>query len=103
VEETVMLEAKLRQIHRTVGIYLVGFLALQALTGLLMALGTLMGTGNALWYTIMQAIHYDWNPLGSAYRVLLGVMTVGQGLGGLCIYLLIRARLAKTATAPPKP
>jgi len=50
----------------------------------------------------MQAIHYDWNPLGTAYRVLLGVMTAGQGLGGLCIYLLIRARLAKTAASPPK-
>ena len=29
-----MLEANIRKIHRTVGIYLVGFLALQAITGL---------------------------------------------------------------------
>jgi hypothetical protein len=34
-----MLEAKIRKMHRTVGVYLVGFLILQAITGLFISLG----------------------------------------------------------------
>ena len=89
-----MLEANIRKIHRTVGLYLVGFLVLQAFTGLLIALGTLLGISReTLWLTIMIHIHHDWNPVGSAYRILLGGLAIGQGLGGLAIYLLMRSRL----------
>jgi hypothetical protein len=92
-----MLETNIRKIHRTVGIYLVGFLALQALTGLLIALGTLMGTPReSFWFTVMAWIHHEWNPVGSAYRILLGALATGQGLGGLAIYLLMRSRLKKS-------
>jgi hypothetical protein len=92
-----MLEANIRKIHRTVGVYLVGFLALQVLTGLFISWGTLMDTPrDSFWLTAMALIHHDWNPVGSAYRILLGALTIGQGLGGLAIYLLIRARQTKS-------
>jgi hypothetical protein len=89
-----MWEASIRKIHRTAGIYLVGFLAIQALTGLFISLDTLVGTsGDSFWFRASAWIHHGWNPVGSAYRILLGAMTIGQGLGGLAIYLLMRARL----------
>jgi hypothetical protein len=98
-----MLETELRKIHRTVGIYLVAFLALQALSGLFIALGTLTGVPReTLWFAIVAGFHHDWNPVGSAYRILLGAMVVGQGLGGVLIYLMIRARAPKPASPPPK-
>jgi hypothetical protein len=91
-----MLEANVRKIHRTVGIYLVGFLALQLASGLFISLDTLMGTpGDSMWLGVMAWIHHGWNPVGSVYRILLGALALAQGLGGVIIYLLIRARLTK--------
>jgi hypothetical protein len=92
-----MLEAPLRKIHRTVGIYLAAFLAIQAITGLFIALGTLLGTPReSLWFAVVAGIHHDWNPVGSACRILLGVVAAGQSLGGVILYLLVRARLKQT-------
>jgi hypothetical protein len=92
-----MLEANIRKMHRTVGIYLVGFLALQALTGLFISLWTLTGSPrDGFWFTAMAWIHHGWNPVGSAYRILLGALAIGQGLGGLAIYLVMRSRLNKS-------
>jgi hypothetical protein len=92
-----MLETTIRKTHRTIGIYLVGFLALQALTGLFISLGTLMDfPRDSFWFTIMAWIHHQWNPVGSVYRILLGALAIGQGLGGLAIYLLMRSRLNKS-------
>ena len=90
------MEATVRKIHRIVGIYLAGFLALQAITGLFIALATLLGIPrDSLWFSLVAGIHYDWNPVGSAYRLLLGAMATGQALGGVVIYLLMRSRLPK--------
>ncbi len=92
-----MLEANVRKIHRTVGVYLVGFLALQALTGLFISLGTLMDTPReTFWFAAMAWIHHEWNPVGNVYRILLGALVTAQGLGGLVIYLLMRSRLRKS-------
>lgn len=92
-----MLEANVRKIHRTVGVYLVGFLALQALTGLFISLGTLMDTPReTLWFAALAWIHHEWNPVGNVYRILLGALATAQGLGGLVIYLLMRSRLRKS-------
>lgn len=92
-----MLEANIRRIHRTVGVYLAGFLALQAITGLFISLWTLTGAaGNGFGFTAMTWIHHEWNPIGSVYRILLGALATGQGLGGLAIYLLMRSRLNKS-------
>jgi hypothetical protein len=91
-----MLEAKVRKIHRTVGIYLVGFLALQLVTGLFISLGTLMDTPrDTFWFAAMAWIHHEWNPVGSVYRILLGALAIAQALGGVVIYLLMRARLTQ--------
>jgi hypothetical protein len=91
------LEATIRKIHRTVGIYLAGFLALQAISGLFIALATLLGTpaipSGLPW---SQGMHHDWNPAGSAYRILLGALVTGQALGGLVIYLVMRSRVHKS-------
>jgi hypothetical protein len=98
-----MWETELRRIHRTVGIYLVAFLALQALSGLFIALGTLTGAArDTLWFAAAAGFHHDWNPVGSVYRILLGAAILGQGLGGVLIYLIIRARTPKPAPEPPK-
>jgi RsiW-degrading membrane proteinase PrsW (M82 family) len=92
-----MVEAGLRKIHRTFGIYLVGFLGLQAITGLFIALGTLASTpSDTWWFALAAAIHHEWNPIGSVYRVILAVFTAAQGIGGVIIYLLIRARQRKS-------
>jgi hypothetical protein len=91
------LEATFRKIHRTVGLYLAVFLVIQAVTGLFIALATLLGTPpSTLWLAILAGIHHDWNPVGSAYRILLGALVAGQALGGLVIYLLMWSRLHKS-------
>jgi hypothetical protein len=98
-----MLETELRKIHRTVGIYLAAFLVLQALSGLFISLGTLTDVPrDTLWFAILAGIHHDWNPVGSVYRILLGAVAAGQALGGVGIYLMIRARTPKPAPGPPK-
>lgn len=92
-----MLEANFRKIHRTVGIYLAGFLVLQTLTGLFISLWTLTGApGNDFWFRAMAWIHHGWNPMGNVYRILLGALATAQVLGGLTIYLLMRSRLRKS-------
>ncbi len=92
-----MLEANVRKIHRTMGIYLVGFLALQVITGLFISWGTLMDIPrDTFWFAAVAWIHHDWNPVGSVFRIVLGVLTIGQGLGGLAIYLLMRSRQKKS-------
>jgi len=92
-----MLEAQARKIHRSLGIYLVGFLALQAVTGLFISLGTLMDTPReTFWFAAVAWIHHQWNPVGSVYRILLGALAAAQGLGGLIIYMLMRARQPKS-------
>jgi hypothetical protein len=88
-----MLEATARKMHRTIGIYLVGFLALQLISGLLISLGTLMDTPrDTIWFSVMAWIHRDWNPVGSVFRIIVGALALAQGLGGAAIYLLSRAR-----------
>jgi len=44
---------------------------------------------------ILSTLHFGWNPLGGIYRVLLGLATLAQGISGIVIFLLIRARTRK--------
>jgi hypothetical protein len=85
-------EGKVRTIHYHLGIAYVGFLLLQVVPGLLMSLGMLLGATNSGWYQVLYTIHADWNPLGAAYRVILGVATVVQATLGITIYFMSRAR-----------
>ncbi len=89
-------EGKVRTIHYHLGIAYVGFLLLQVLPGLLMSLGMLLGATNSGWYQVLYTIHADWNPLGAAYRVILGLATVVQATLGITIYFLSRARFKKS-------
>jgi succinate dehydrogenase/fumarate reductase cytochrome b subunit len=88
-----MTEAKVRKLHRHLGIVLVGFLALQGVTGLLLAWGDL--TKVETLSQLAGAIHFGWNPWGSVYRILLSLATAAQGLTGIAIYLWIRGRMQK--------
>lgn len=99
-----MQEVEVRKIHRTLGIIIVWFLAIQVLTGLLIALGALMGTPDeASWLSSVKAVHWDWNPLGSILRLVLGLATLAQGIGGIIIYRMIQARMAKASGGGKKP
>jgi hypothetical protein len=85
-----MKEPEVRQFHRNLGIILVWFLAGQALTGLVL---TLAPAGQVSWLAKAAGVlHYDWDPLGSLYRVLLAAATAAQGISGIIIYLKIRER-----------
>ena len=93
-----MLEPGVRKVHRSVGIYLVAFLAIQALTGLLISMETLSGSDRTgLWSALVAGIHHDWNPVGSVFRIILGVFTALQGITGVIIFMLMRARTRKQA------
>ncbi len=88
-----MSEVGLRKFHRNNGIILVWFLAVQAVTGLLLAAGTLGGVPDSTsWFKAMTTIHTGWDPLGSIYRILLAVFTAVQGVTGIIIYFMIRSR-----------
>ncbi len=88
-----MQEGGLRKLHRSSGIILVWFLAIQAVTGLLLSLGWLLGTPDSSpWFSLMATLHHEWNPVGSIYRILLALLTAWQGITGIIIFSLIRAR-----------
>ena len=85
-------EGKVRTIHYYLGISYVWFLLIQVLPGLFMSLGMLLSATDSSWYQSLYAIHADWNPLGAAYRVILGIATVTQAILGIIIYFLSRSR-----------
>lgn len=88
-------EGKVRTMHYYLGITYVWFLLVQVAAGLLMAGGTLLSAPESRWYQVLYAIHADWNPLGSIYRVILGIATLIQATLGVIIYFLSRARFRK--------
>ncbi|MBM4273297.1 MAG: hypothetical protein FJ134_02390 [Deltaproteobacteria bacterium] len=89
-----MKEAEVRKFHRRLGIILVGFLAVQALTGLVLSVAGLAGYTSWLTKTA-GVIHYNWDPLGTLYRVLLTAATAIQGISGIIIYQRIKERQKK--------
>jgi len=88
-----MKEAEVRKFHRSLGIIVVGFMAAQTLTGLALSVGSLGGyTG---WLTkLARVLHYDWEPLGSLYRLILALGIFAQGVSGIIIYYRIKARVS---------
>lgn len=85
-----MKEAQVRRFHRQLGIIVVWFLALQAVTGFFIGVGE--WAGESLFFHFMGTIHYGWKPLGGVYRFFLILATLAQGLSGLAIYFLMRTR-----------
>ncbi len=90
-----MKERSVRNLHYRVGITIVVFLLVQAASGLLLGLGTLASVGGSKWFQILEMIHTNWDPLGSLYRVLLGLGTAVQCILGIVIIWLSRARYKK--------
>jgi succinate dehydrogenase/fumarate reductase cytochrome b subunit len=78
---------KVRIIHRRLGIAVVGFLLVQALVGMLMGIERLASVEMSGLYNLLYYIHADWDPPGSIYRVILGVVVILQGMLGIMIYL----------------
>lgn len=91
-----MQEAKVRKFHRVLGIIVVWFLMGQVFTGLILSLGeiTPVGIPQGLDH-LLGTLHFGWNPLGSVYRLVLALATFAQGISGLIIYFMIRARSRK--------
>jgi len=85
-----MTQIEVRRFHRRLGIIVVWFLALQAITGFFIGVGELMGESSFIQF--MGTIHYDWKPLGGIYRFFLILAILAQGLSGLAIYFLMRTR-----------
>jgi hypothetical protein len=85
-KEETMTSAKVRTIHRRLGISIAFFLFIQAIAGLFMAMGRLVSLDMSPPYNILYSIHADWDPLGSIYRVVLGLTTAMQGTLGIMIF-----------------
>lgn len=91
-----MKEVGVRKFHRSLGMIVVWFLAAQALTGLVLAALGLAPEGSSPQLdSILSFLHLGWNPLGGIYRIILGLATIVQGLSGIMIFFLIRARTRK--------
>jgi hypothetical protein len=90
-----MRERLVRNFHYRVGITIVAFLLAQAVTGLLLGLGTLVSATGSKWFQILEIIHTNWDPFGSLYRIALGLGTVTQGLLGIAIIWMSRGRYKK--------
>ncbi|WP_027367335.1 PepSY domain-containing protein [Desulfocurvibacter africanus] len=113
--------ASLRKWHRKLGILLVFFLALQALTGLILSASHMMqgehahaqdsGSSRPLsaayksasaasvssdlrFENSLAAIHHGGGPAGDVYRLVLGIATLAQGGMGVMLYFGQRHRHA---------
>ena len=95
-----MNSVKVRTIHRRLGISIAFFLFVQAIAGMLMSIGRLASIDASPLYTILYSIHADWDPIGSIYRVALGLATAMQGVLGIKIFL---SRKKKKDTSSPPP
>jgi len=52
-----------------------------------MSMGKLASLDMSPTYNVLFSIHADWDPLGSIYRVILGLATAAQGIFGIMIFL----------------
>jgi len=82
-----MNSVKVRTTHRRLGISIAFFLFVQAIAGMLMGVGRLASVDTSPLYNILYSIHADWDPIGSIYRVVLGLATAMQGVLGIMIFL----------------
>ncbi len=79
--------AKVRTFHRRLGISIAFFLFIQAILGMFMSIGKLASLDVSRPYNVLYSIHADWDPLGSVYRVVLGLATTMQVILGIMIFL----------------
>ena len=77
---------KVRTFHRRLGISVACFLFIQVIAGMLMSAGKLASLDMSPPYNVLFSIHADWDPLGSIYRVVLGLATAMQGVLGIVMF-----------------
>ena len=82
-------------LHCRVGITIVIFLLVQAGKGLFLSLGTLASDTGSQWFHILEIIHTNWDPVGSLYRIILGLGIVIQSVLGIIIISMSRDRYKK--------
>ncbi len=82
-----MTSTKARTLHRRLGISIAFFLFIQAILGMFMSMGRLASLDMSPMYNVLFSIHADWDPLGSIYRVVLGLATTMQVILGIMIFL----------------
>ncbi len=76
----------MRTIHRRLGISVAFFIFIQAILGMFMGMGRLASLDMSPTYNALFYIHADWDPLGSIYRVVLGLATTMQVILGIMIF-----------------
>ena len=97
-----MNSVKVRTIHRRLGISIAFFLFVQAIVGMLMSIGRLASLDTSSLYNVLYSIHAGWNPIGSIYRVVLGLATAMQGVLGIMIFRSrFRFKKNKDTSFPP--
>lgn len=88
-----MNEANLRKWHRRMGISLVLFIFLQALSGLLLNVEDLFEKAAVIgWATVL---HRGGGDFGIVYRTLLGLGLLGLAASGCLIFYKIQQRSQK--------
>jgi hypothetical protein len=88
------------------GISISFFLFVQVILGMLMSAGKLASLDASPAYSLLYAIHAGWNPLGSVYRLLLGLAACVQVSLGIAIFFgRLRSGTggATVSTVPPTP
>jgi len=98
-----MNSVKVRTIHRRLGIFLAFFLFVQAIVGMSMSIGRLASVDSSPQYNALYSVHAGWHPLGSIYRVILGLATATQGILGIMIFLSRFTIKRKRETSFPLP
>lgn len=94
--------ANIRNIHRRLGILIAGFLLAQAGAGLLMSVGKLAGVDSSEPYAAIYSAHAGWDPLGSSYRIALGLATATQVVLGCMLFAgVVRMRRRTDTPSPP--
>jgi len=90
-----------RTVHRRLGISIACFLFAQVIAGMFMSAGRLASVEMSPPYNVLYSIHADWDPLGSIYRIVLGLATAMQGVLGIIIFRSgIRFKKMKEASFP---
>jgi hypothetical protein len=88
-----MNEPALRKWHRRLGIFLVLFIFLQTITGLVLNLEDLFEIAAVTGWSNM--LHRGGGDFGTVYRIFLGIGLVSMAASGSLSYYKIRQRLRK--------
>ena len=89
-----MKEAELRTWHRKAGIGFAVFIALQAVTGIVLTIEDMLGS---YWGGIVHDIHRRYELAGDIYRLIAGIGMMYMLITGVWILIKIRQRTKRSA------